>query len=900
MSQNKERRSARFRNLRIRLQKKYGFCAAMTILRPVQRGRHGFVNSGRKEPVNANIQQVHLEWDDVRQEITLTSKLFLLTNPAASPTVLTFDQRRGASCDRYGNWYWIDDTQSEIRVNSAGTGTTAHFWSADDLVEIIAPAAKGTFQATTPQLPPPPLSLRGLAVTEHHYLVVGVVQPQAGLLIFDLHSSGAPRQLFWPSGIDFQPFEITAAPGGGIYILDRANHRYWRLDRQFNVVREVENPQPSPDQKDTFQPKDGSSTRPRLTTAAYTRPISVDDAITLPLTNPVAIEALPDCSVLILDSKVGNNFSDIYRYLDGVQKSVTSLDVIIKVLEDKAKAGFSLIGYDFAFVPERLNDDGTIEIPDLLFVVSTRGEQGFAFHPFLGDDQLNLQPTTQYFPMHLFSGKGLETFCEQVYYDLADIWLPLTAQARRRYEPMAILYTPAADPNVDVTITGNAFNGHVPDCVWHRLLLDACIPPETSVQVFSRAANSQDELARMAWQLERPLYMRRDGSELPFMPRSSTKDRGTWELLFQQARGQYLQLKLVLQGNEHSTPRISALRVYYPRFSYLEQYLPATYREDRASASFLDRYLANMEGFYTAIEDKIAAMQVLFDAYSAPPEALDWLAGWFGILLDTHWDDQRKRLFIRHAMDFFQYRSTIRGLQMALRLALDSCTDESIFTDTPSRTSHIRIIEKYRTRHTPGILFGDTTDLGGIRVINEKDRWTPDQRGEVLNKKYTQDVGPRDFTGTIPFPITDPGGDASLAWQQFSQRRLGFIPSIKTVDRSLWQNFLARRYQTIQAYNDAYLDELNSLRKYSYQPSPSCHRMANHWWIGISLSLSCCRCVTRRTTLSCCCPYSVQKPPIQRSISSATNWQSASLCTKNPHTHISTSGFTGQHSVWKR
>src|SRR5262249_25664846 len=154
------------------------------------------------------------------------------------------------------------------------------------------------------------------------------------------------------------------------------------------------------------------------------------------------------------------------------------------------------------------------------------------------------------------------------------------------------------------------------------------------------------------------------------------------------------QLRLRLMGNGRTTPRLRALRVYYPRFSYLEHYLPAVYRDDNESASFVERFLANLEGFYTALEDKIAAVQLLFDVRSAPPEALAWLAHWFGIALDPVWDDTRRRLLLKYAMTFFQYRGTIPGLQMALRLALDACVDETLFTDLSTqgrRTSPIRI-----------------------------------------------------------------------------------------------------------------------------------------------------------------------------------------------------------------
>ena len=69
----------------------------------------------------------------------------------------------------------------------------------------------------------------------------------------------------------------------------------------------------------------------------------------------------------------------------------------------------------------------------------------------------------------------------------------------------------------------------------------------------------------------------------------------TWELLFQQAKGRFLQIKLQISGNGRSTPRLHAMRLYYPRFSYPDNYLPALYRDDDQSASFLERFLANIE-----------------------------------------------------------------------------------------------------------------------------------------------------------------------------------------------------------------------------------------------------------------------------------------------------------------
>ncbi len=744
-----------------------------------------------------------LAWRAERAELTLQSRLFRF--PAAPKDIApTIAQRRGAGRDRYGNWYWIDETSRKIRVQSSGSQATSHFWSVGDKTVCEAPPSPGEFHPQKAEVSAAPVLLSGLAVTEDHYLVVGVTEP-AGLLIFDLHAGGAPRQLLWPAKVDFTPFDMAPRPGGGVWILDRVHRCYWELDRHFQVINPLGDETLLTDaQTADFQPVDQSRVRgePRTT---FPSSLSLYAASPLTADDPVALEALPDGTVLILDNSAPD-FSFVQRYrLTQQLGQPVSTNVVLDIIEEEQQAGFHLVGHDFAFVPEYDGPDG--KVPDRLYIVASDGNQSFSFDLTRDGEQLVMTPIPAYFPMRLFGGKALVAADTSPYYDFGDGWVPLAEQRRPRYIEEATLETPS-------------FDSGEPDCVWHRLMLDACIPPETHVQVWSRAANLIAELENVAWQAEPLLYLRGDGLELPFVrglaytPAQTAKKRadgrGTWELLLQQARGRFLQLRLDLSGNERSTPRLRALRLYYPRFSYLAHYLPSLYRDDDNSASFLDRFLANLEGLYTTLEDKIAAVQVLFDLRSAPAHVLDWLASWFGVALDPVWDDCKRRLFLTHAMEFFQYRGTMRGLVMALRLALEECPDATIFTDPfrpRSRAGAVRIVEKYRTRSTPGVLLGDPTDQSGLREAATTVRWQPTQGGEALHQRYLDVLQKADVTPQTSgqFPLTAPSTEPEASiWQQFVSDVLGFTPSATTSDATRWQDFLARRYQHIGSLNATY------------------------------------------------------------------------------------------------
>jgi len=742
-------------------------------------------------------------WDDAHAELTLPTQVFQFpSSPQSVEPGLA--ARRGADADAYGNWYWIDDSETLILVRSVGSGAVTPFWSVGGATASESIPAQGDFSARTIERPTP-ATLRGLTVTVDHYLLVGVVQP-AGLLVFDLHAGGPPRQLLWPAG--FQPFDMASGTSGA-WILDRAPTRtstaarLWRLDRRLNVV--------------------GSAYD--LTGVA----------------NPVAVDVLPDGAALILDNAPSASagtpaFSQVWTYRSAsgrwpVVSAGSGLSGPFSLRDLATLAGepqLSLFGQDIAFLPATGADAGTML--GRLQVVAQDGQQAYAFAVVPGaSGALQFDALPEYLPMRLFGGRGLFTDGARTLYDSRTTWVPLVAQPRTRYAEQLVVVTPV-EPNPSRRDVRHAFDGRDPDCVWHRLMLDACVPHDTELHVWSRAANAEADLINADWQPEPDPYRRGDGSELPWVPGRAGADSGTWELLFQRARGRYLQVRIQLAGNTRSSPRLRALRAYYPRFSYLDHYLPATYRDDPRSASFLDRFLANLEGLYTTLEDRLEAIQVLFDPRTAPAEDLTWLATWLGIVLDGNWDAPRQRLMIAYAPELFRLRGTRIGVIRAIRLATDACPTPAIFdagqddevAPTPGRRpSPIRIVEQFRTRRAPGVVFGDTSQLQGPGLSTPTSTWTPAQGPEPLHARFRayllRGYGSLSAVGQaweaafaqateIVLPPTQPANPVAAAdWARFLQVGLGF--TYAPVDSSAdapYRDFLTRRYGTVGALNKAY------------------------------------------------------------------------------------------------
>ena len=710
-----------------------------------------------------------VRWDNDLESLTLMPRLSLFPRGQRA-TSLQPAARRSAAVDRYGNWYWISNDQQQIFWLPSGDDQPYMYWTQ---TETPQPKSSGAFQPL-PEREPAVAELTGLAVTDQHYLIVGNVT-EGGVFLFDLHAGGEPLSLHFPAEAALTPFDMAAAPGGGVWILDRIHQTYWGLDHQFRIITEpaqipaMAANEPTPF---TFHPEGELPLNP----PRHDPP----QGFSLAASDPISIEALPDGSVLILDNPLVSGPSRLYHYRFSRQLSSPFLlpDLTGIATDGEARP---VIGHDMAYTPA----------DDMLYIVERDGNQAVAFQLKLPDGEVSSPPSEPltvkrtYLPMHFFGSRALVASADQVYYDVtpgavneaerpigpetAVRWVALHGIDQPRYERTATLLT-------------YRFDGKERDCVWHRLFLDACIPAETNVAVWTRAGNDEKLLEGVPFRLEPALYLRQAGAEIPYyepFPETGHQPEatGTWELLFQQARGRYCQIKLVLSGNGRVTPQLRALRAYYPRFSYPKRFLPAVYQQDDESAWFLERLLANPEGFYTEIEGKMAEVNMLFDGRSAPAEALNWLAGWLGLILDPLWAriqerrqtphrqpakaaPDRRRLFIRYALALYERRGTPEGIRFALQLLLHPCLEtildrfkaaavkldlalqddlaelglsyptavmseaelERLLHDyilAPSRPTKVRIVEHFLTRQGRAGVAGDPTRIGVITDVED-------------------------------------------------------------------------------------------------------------------------------------------------------------------------------------
>ncbi|NMG75810.1 phage tail protein [Aromatoleum diolicum] len=308
-----------------------------------------------------------------------------------------------------------------------------------------------------------------------------------------------------------------------------------------------------------------------------------------------------------------------------------------------------------------------------------------------------------------------------------------------------------------VTLT-EILDSAMPDTLWDRLCLDACIPPGCRIDIAVQAGDDRNDLPDQ-WIAQPQAVLTAQSSELPFAPgRAPTGEdhdghAGLYETLIQRSngavrevRGRYLRLRITMHGDGRHSPAIFALRMYYPRFSWQTQYLPDHFQQQERplslegaepiaanGADLRERLLASFEGVLTPLEDRIAASEILLDPAATPSARLPWLASMLGTTLPRHWPEARRRRWLAAQGALQQTHGSYRGLLLAL----------DILTDGAVARGAVIPVEHFRLRRTMATILGIDMDdrdhpltlgtgLSGNSIVGDTLILSDDQAREFL------------------------------------------------------------------------------------------------------------------------------------------------------------------------
>lgn len=105
----------------------------------------------------------------------------------------------------------------------------------------------------------------------------------------------------------------------------------------------------------------------------------------------------------------------------------------------------------------------------------------------------------------------------------------------------------------------------------------------------------------------------------------------------------------------------------------LGEALPGLFQDDeinrrtgRVQPNLSQRFTAAFDELLAPIFSSLDNVDAYLDPTLAPPDFLDWLAGWVGVELDENWTLERRRALVRRAVELYRWRGTARGLAAAV------------------------------------------------------------------------------------------------------------------------------------------------------------------------------------------------------------------------------------------
>jgi phage tail-like protein len=276
----------------------------------------------------------------------------------------------------------------------------------------------------------------------------------------------------------------------------------------------------------------------------------------------------------------------------------------------------------------------------------------------------------------------------------------VTRQGRLPQGPQLLYLRQEARLQRKGRLVSGPLDGKITGFSWHRIVLEADLPPATALEVETLTSDAPLEDARLALEPETS-WSRRIVLTAGQRP----------EVLIQSGPGRYLWLRLGLIGDGAASPRINAIDIAGPRDSSL-RLLPEPFHEDPVSRDFLDRLLSYFDTTFAEAEARIARFPATLAPNAAPEGVfLAWLASWFDLRLLAVWPDSTRRAFLARADEISRKRGTIAGLKLVLQLHL------GVSAPLPAIIEGFRLRD-YAARRTDAgaALVNGRLRLGGLEI----------------------------------------------------------------------------------------------------------------------------------------------------------------------------------------
>ena len=263
----------------------------------------------------------------------------------------------------------------------------------------------------------------------------------------------------------------------------------------------------------------------------------------------------------------------------------------------------------------------------------------------------------------------------------------------------------------------------IPRCRWHRVRIDAEVPPNCDLRV--EVATGESDTPDVLGKVDEASSWRRFKPGAPHPDDWQVAPAGAMDFLVDQPAGRYLFIRVRFRGNGDATPVLRQIRLDFPRSTSLDS-LPAVYREDPVAADFQERFLSLFDASVEKMDCAIEHYAGLIDPSRVPEEVLPWIAAFLDIVFDASWTAAQRRALLLAAPSLFRERGTKAGLERTVEVILGV---KPVIEELPlqrafgilGKNSHLRTTRLFSRAGTRFYLGSSTLDGTKLRTHGDPD-----------------------------------------------------------------------------------------------------------------------------------------------------------------------------------